>query len=203
MPDFSQGQIIRIKEIFTIGDNENDIFYSIKDICIADDSTFFVADWMGFSVSKFNKNGSLIKRIGQRGQGPGEFSYEPATVALMEDTLFVADGLGNIQLFSLNLEFIKKLFGLRQKSFVVDLSEYPRANTFKIAIDSRYITLMFNHQNRIDLRDKNGVFVRKLSINKLPEIVPIIDNTKNILGRINKKALRKLPAFKKNGSSAV
>ena len=112
IPALSQSQIIQIKEIFTIGTDEKELFYSIKDICIADDSTFYVADSKGFSVSKYNKDGTLIKRIGQRGQGPGEFSMEPFTVILVEDTLYVADGLGKIQLFNTKLEYLINLPGL-------------------------------------------------------------------------------------------
>jgi len=116
----SLSQEIQIKEIFTIGTKENELFYSIKDICIADDSTFYVVDSKGFSVSKFNKDGSLIKRIGQRGQGPGEFSMEPFTLILIEDTLYVADGLGKIQLFNTKLEYLINLPGLLLSTFVVD-----------------------------------------------------------------------------------
>ncbi len=194
---------------------------------------------MGFSVSKFNKDGTLIKRIGDRGQGPGEFSYEPKTLALLKDTLFVADFMGNIQLFNLNLEFVKKLPGLLPSSFVVDvvakkliaskgsikdididlifynskfektssvsiedLSEYPNVNTFEKAVDESHIILVFYHQNRIDIRDKNGVLVRKLSMNKLPKNVPLFDNTKIMLRGIEnifkKGSKRKLPEFNKN-----
>ncbi len=219
IPDFCQSQIIQIKEIFTIGDNENDIFYSIKDICIADDSTFFVADSKGFSVSKYNKDGTLIKRIGQRGQGPGEFSMEPFTVILVEDTLYVADGLGKIQLFNTKLEYLINLPGLLLSTFVVDsytkrvisvtnsyepkevllyLSffntkfektssviidkphEYFMLNRFQIAVDENHIILMFYHLNRIEIRDKNGHFRKKFSIEGLPNDVPITDMSKRL-----------------------
>ena len=45
IPVIAVGQEIKIKHLLTIGDKEENYFAQIRDICVADDSSFFVADW--------------------------------------------------------------------------------------------------------------------------------------------------------------
>jgi sugar lactone lactonase YvrE len=56
----------------------------------ADESLLYVADTLAHQIKVFDVTGRLVKRIGQRGEGPGEFNY-PTHLALAKDGLVVSD----------------------------------------------------------------------------------------------------------------
>ncbi len=62
--------------------------------------SIFVADAGSASILQFDRRGVLVRRIGRRGRGPGEFSA-PGALAILGDTaLVVSDiGTGRVSLF--------------------------------------------------------------------------------------------------------
>lgn len=49
------------------------IFAEVNSIAVDGEGNIFVCDWKEGNIKKFNQNGELLKIIGKKGQGPGEF----------------------------------------------------------------------------------------------------------------------------------
>jgi hypothetical protein len=77
--------------IKTIGDErENHTFFRLSGAVLTPDNEIFVADSKGHFVAKYAWDGKFIKRIGQKGQGPGDF-YMPGILNIFEKKLFIFD----------------------------------------------------------------------------------------------------------------
>ncbi|MDH5301246.1 MAG: 6-bladed beta-propeller [Gammaproteobacteria bacterium] len=75
-------------------------------------SLMFVADAAAHNIQVFNASGTLVRTIGQRGEGPGQFNG-PTHLAIDGDRLLVTDTLNSrVQILSLRGEFISS-FGTR------------------------------------------------------------------------------------------
>ncbi len=73
----------------------------------------FVADTSAHDIKVFTDAGLLVRVIGGRGQGDGEFNY-PTHLAHANDELYVTDTLNNrIQVFSAEGEVQQRKFGAR------------------------------------------------------------------------------------------
>ena len=73
----------------------------------------FVADTSAHEIKVFTDAGLLVRVIGSRGQGDGEFNY-PTHLAFVNDELYVTDTLNNrIQVFSAEGEVQQRKFGAR------------------------------------------------------------------------------------------
>lgn len=72
----------------------------------------YAADTYAHDVKVFQDDGKLIKRIGQRGEGDGEFNF-PTHLTFANDRLYVTDTLNSrIQVFDADGKLVKK-FGQR------------------------------------------------------------------------------------------
>jgi len=83
----------------------------IKDIAFTKDGKFFVTAMGGVSnsVFKFDKNGKFIKKIGQKGRGPGDL-YHPGSLSILDNKyLLIAEYATSrrISVFDLNGNFVK------------------------------------------------------------------------------------------------
>jgi len=89
---YTLGGSPQLKPIMTIGDNERDdyIFFRIKSAVMSADGSIFIADSKGAFISKFDKNGNFIKRVGQRGKGPNDFLF-PDNLQICDDRIYIRD----------------------------------------------------------------------------------------------------------------
>lgn len=85
---------IVLKPLVTIGvqdSHEQYAFAQIGDIAINSEGTIYVSDMIDHCIKAFDSNGNYIKTIGQKGQGPGEFSG-PINVEIgPQDKIYVMD----------------------------------------------------------------------------------------------------------------
>lgn len=81
---------------------ENDRSYVAEpgDMAIAPDGTFLIADRFVKQVHAFDREGGFVGKIGQRGEGPGEF-MNPGFLALDGDSLLYAVDTSEIEVFDL------------------------------------------------------------------------------------------------------
>lgn len=99
------------KLIKTIGDErENYTFFLINSAILSEKKDIFVADVKGHYVAKYNWNGEFIKKIGKKGQGPGDFRA-PTFLSCINNKILVYD-LGNKRIVEIdddleNLKYYK------------------------------------------------------------------------------------------------
>ena len=112
----------------------------------------YVADTHAHDIKVFDDNGNLLKVIGRRGEGDGEFNF-PTHLSFVADKLYVTDTLNSrIQVFDADGKMIEK-FGklglyvgdlVRPKGVAVDSA----SNIY--VIESLYDNLLvFNNQGHI------------------------------------------------------
>lgn len=69
----------------------------------------FVADTGEHAIFVFDEKGAFVERIGQRGEGPGEFNF-PSHIAVARGKLYVADTMNaRVQIFSTVGEYLGHL----------------------------------------------------------------------------------------------
>jgi sugar lactone lactonase YvrE len=94
------------------GAAEPDFFYQPNDIVVAPNGDIFVAEGHGGANSrilKFSKDGKLIKSIGKKGTGPGEFDQPHALAFDSKGRLIVGDrGNNRIQVLDQDGKFISE-----------------------------------------------------------------------------------------------
>jgi sugar lactone lactonase YvrE len=87
-----------------------DYFYQPNDVLVAPNGNVFVSEGHGGANSrilKFSKEGKLIKSIGRKGRGPGEFDQPHALAMDSQGRLFVGDrGNNRIQILDQDGNFI-------------------------------------------------------------------------------------------------
>jgi streptogramin lyase len=92
------------------GAAERDYFYQPNDILVARNGDIFVSEGHGGANSrilKFKKDGTLIKSVGKKGSGPGEFDQPHALAMDSRGRLFVGDrGNNRIQILTEDLAFL-------------------------------------------------------------------------------------------------
>jgi len=108
---------LQFNEVLTIG-SENDVGDGILvmpfDIKTDLNENIYVCDWMEDFIKVYDKNGKYIRKIGSRGQGPGELQ-EPQAIEIMADShICVMDhfgGYSKMLIYQLDGEFIRS-FGI-------------------------------------------------------------------------------------------
>lgn len=80
----------KVKKLFEIGGMNDTILFSPSTILSDKNDNFYVLDYVGKFVRKFDKNGKFIKQFGKNGKGPAEFVY-PASMYI--------DSLNNLYVF--------------------------------------------------------------------------------------------------------
>ena len=148
------------------GAAEPDFFYQPNDIVVAPNGDIFVAEGHGGANSrilKFSKDGKLIKSIGKKGTGPGEFDQPHALAFDSKGRLVVGDrGNNRIQILDQDGKFISETaqFG-RPSGIFID-----KTDTIYVA-DSESGSV---NPNRPQWR--RGIRSGKLSDNKVLFFIP-------------------------------
>ena len=99
-------QVKIFKQTKSIGRLSDSIFFSYTFDMMQKDGNLFLIDYQNFSILKLDRQFNLIKRIGHKGHGPGEF-VSPFSLAIDTDTLYVYDnGKNALILFTLDGKFL-------------------------------------------------------------------------------------------------
>jgi hypothetical protein len=111
-----------VQEIFTIGaEKDNYVFFSISDVEVDKRSNIYIADSKQSSISKYDKKGNFVKRVGKYGQGPTDFGNRGLKLKFNNGFLYVYD-FSNTRVNVLNedLKIIKNI-RLKGKRFFNEL----------------------------------------------------------------------------------
>ena len=74
-----------------------------------DENNIYVADGDSYCLMKFDKTGKLLKSVGQKGSGEGEFDV-PYGVTVVGDQVFVCDCMNDrVQVFTSDLLFVQQI----------------------------------------------------------------------------------------------
>lgn len=86
----------------------DDAFGRVTDVELSPTGRIYVADDLGWNVLVFDRSGRLLRRLGRRGQGPGEFERPWYLAVDRYDSLFVWDAaLGRISVFGPDFRFAR------------------------------------------------------------------------------------------------
>ena len=79
--------------------DENYMFYGPSDIAKDADGNLYVVDAGNYRIQKFDPNGTYLATFGRKGQGPGEFTYNPWRINIdTAGNMYICDG-NHIQIF--------------------------------------------------------------------------------------------------------
>ncbi|MBU1185518.1 MAG: hypothetical protein KJ908_01350 [Acidobacteria bacterium] len=96
---------IRIKEVLSIGSLEDDTLFQWVGIAADREGFIYVTDALDYSLKKFDPDGRMVGKQGQKGQGPGEFQA-PRLLEFHEGRLYVTDqSRPGIQIFDCDLNY--------------------------------------------------------------------------------------------------
>jgi hypothetical protein len=95
-----------VKEIG--GDEKDNQFIRITGAHLTNDKDIYIIDSKGNFLARYNWQGDLVKRIGQYGQGPGDFSG-PMYLNLYENKLYLWD-MGNTRIVEMGLNLVEREF---------------------------------------------------------------------------------------------
>ncbi|MEA2005322.1 MAG: 6-bladed beta-propeller [Acidobacteriota bacterium] len=78
---------LSLEEQFILGNqkDENDIFYRVVSIALDSKENIYVLDSRDYCIKVFNPQGKFVKRIGRKGQGPGEFPESAFAMKITEN----------------------------------------------------------------------------------------------------------------------
>ena len=92
---FSSIEGASLKLVKEIGSDDDDyLFIRLHGAVLSKNKDIYLLDCMGNSLARYDWNGKFIKKIGQRGQGPGDFNM-PCHLNLLDDKLYFFDVLNN------------------------------------------------------------------------------------------------------------
>ena len=83
---FSEEPLLSLGE----GRGDGPTFYSIRDVRFGEDSTIYVLDGGSLAVHVFTAEGTFLRTIGRRGDGPGEFQ-NPGELYIADSAMVVWD----------------------------------------------------------------------------------------------------------------
>jgi len=143
-----------IKWIKNIGDNRNEYtFFRITAGVISTEKNIYIGDSGGHFIAKYNWNGEYLNRIGQPGQGPGDFNLISDLTYSNKKIYAYDSNIRRITIMDTNLEpikYIKKERPIRGNIFVTK-------NESILCSGAIY---MDNENKRIELLNSDGKLIR-------------------------------------------
>jgi len=96
---------ISLEEVLSVGRLDDDILFQWAGVFADSNGNIYVTDAMDYSLKKFDSQGNFIKKVGRKGQGPGEF-MAPRLLDGLNRYLYATDQhrLG-VQVFDMELNF--------------------------------------------------------------------------------------------------
>ena len=91
--------------------NEDYILASIHDLQVDEEGNIYICDFLDNCVKVYDQNGKFLRRIGNKGQGPGEL-FGPGKIAISPNNKIYIIESGNmrISLFNLYGDFISSFY---------------------------------------------------------------------------------------------
>lgn len=102
-------QNITLKEVLSIGNEESEELYQWAGICTDKKGNIYITDIMDYSIKKLDKFGKMIKKVGSKGKGPGEFTAI-RLIDYHDNLLYVTDQFNpGIHVFDDNLHYTRHI----------------------------------------------------------------------------------------------
>lgn len=116
--------VFSLEEELSIGEaegREEYMFSRIRSIAVDDTGRIYVLDWKEIHVKVFDQNGTFIRTIGKKGQGPGEFIMPLSILITNQNELVVNDFRSRLAFFSLEGQFKKNIQMAKLRLSSVDI----------------------------------------------------------------------------------
>jgi hypothetical protein len=191
------------KMVKIIEDQSDYIFENISDATLTSCNDIIILDGKGCTVSKYDWDGNLIMRIGQRGRGPGDFFW-PTKVNIFNEKIYILDKL-NYRFVEANLE-LKNL-----KHFKLEANRL--LNSFDVIDNNKFIISFtsFNgpDNDKINIVDKNENVIKSFFNHTVVDISSIKKDSyklrkltlfSDILFSMNNKSEKLLISFASPGN---
>ncbi len=153
----------------TIGDDRDDYtVFGLADAEIIDNKDIYILNAKANYVAHYDWEGNFKRRIGQRGQGPGDFSF-PDSLAYLGNQLYILDK-GNRRVVGLNLETDKYSFYKLEANDVI-------SGKFSVANSNEFLGVFYfvrAKRGRFALLDKDFKVIRTF-FNHYPVDVGVSD----------------------------
>jgi len=110
--DLDRLKTITISPIKVIGAGEDPTpaFYKNTDVKFDNNGKIYTADGGNNRIVVLNADGNLIKSVGRKGQGPGEFN-NPMSILINSNNIFINDlGNGRVQIFDMDFNYLDTIF---------------------------------------------------------------------------------------------
>ena len=114
---------LELEKDLVIGNEEdhNFIFYRIRGLIVDSDDNIYVVDRGNYRIQKYDSNGRYLMTIGQKGQGPGEFSNGPSEIQIDTNNNLYVREYRKMSVFDSQGEFIRSFpLNINLVSFALD-----------------------------------------------------------------------------------
>ncbi len=118
-PIYSE-DVFQLEEDLAITSPEDEelMFQNLNYLVVDDEENIYVTDSKAGHVLVFNKSGEFVRKIGRRGQGPGEMIFPLEVQILGKKELFVNDtGQVKAHFFTLDGEFLRQVSTSKMPAF--------------------------------------------------------------------------------------
>ena len=179
---FTSGFFLRIDTVKTIWSisyfGEDDFFHRPSDIEVdMERALVYVADSGNHRVLVFDFQGEFLKIIGNKGQGPAEFS-NPTGIHILEDGKLAVADVGNlrIQIFDKDWEFVKsiKTKGVQVADMIFKDNKIYTISCFGSSGYSLDTRTEKHPQPLVQILDNQGNLIQNISVNDFPESHPFL-----------------------------
>lgn len=132
---YGQSDVLTIEDQITFGENldQTDLVFlgQVNGYAVDDSLNLYLIESMTQEIKVFDKNGYLIKTIGERGRGPGEF-LRLNNIALVDNILYAFDPAQfRVSVFSLNGKLLSTFSTPKESqvaNFFKQIFEYDEEN---------------------------------------------------------------------------
>jgi len=140
-----------LKSQFSFPDEKKDeilIAYPTQ-LAIDEDGNIYICDHMGHNILKYSRSGKLLKIIGRKGQGPGEFIF-PNALCYANAKLFITDvGNGRLQILDKKGAYLSSF---KMINFPINIA-IMKNEIFGITIprfgNQKHLISVFNEKGRL------------------------------------------------------
>ncbi|HDJ23853.1 MAG TPA: 6-bladed beta-propeller [Candidatus Aminicenantes bacterium] len=100
---------VTLQEEMRLGKLDDDLIFMWVGITVDEQGYIYLTDALDYSLKKFSPQGKLVKKVGRRGQGPGEF-LAPREVQLQGNYVLVTDqNIRGISVFDRELNYLRRI----------------------------------------------------------------------------------------------
>ena len=164
----SPSSVIELIEDLRVGKGEAEgepIFRGIRHVAVDDDGSMYIVDTQPGTIVHVNRNGAVIRNIGSRGSGPGEFGYV-YSVSIAGDSINVLRNEGRVAVFD-------RASGAFRNQYTFPETPPHKVNTIVINTGKRQIVRMQDAgpitadgagDGRVMLMELGGTYYRELFV---------------------------------------